>query len=424
MAPNSTVNRVFILPASFDALELLPRSLHKFADDARYLASSILRKTARGQADDYGYVPLKAEYLIQIISERKCKEIVESLLAAEAIHRTPYQVGVRSFAYRLDDRYQADPHIRLPIESKRLLRNLERHSAICREEATRRMKPVHHTLARLQNDLQIDGAESKAILTTLPAKSNRFDVQGVLIRDILDRRFRLSVGNYGRVANSITSLKREIRSALRSSGTPLAGVDISCAQPCLLSLLIRICQENVGSYIGTPWLPLLPPVAPCSSVALFAAVCLSGSLYAVLECRLRDAGYIWTRDEVKKRFLTDVLAKKKASTAGAEYPSAIENVFKAEFPGVWKFIRDVNEDGWEHARLIRLLQQLESWLVIEQVCVRFVQQYPGEFLISLHDAVYCRPEMLGALTDSFEQVFSELDFRPTLKVEGCIRHDR
>ena len=285
------------------------------------------------------------------------------------------------------------------------------------------MKPVHHTLATLQNDLQIDGAASKAILTTLPVESNPFDIQGILVQDILDRRFRLSVGTYGRVANSITSMKREIRSALRCAGMPLAGVDISCAQPCLLSLLIRFCRKNVGSYIGTRWLP--PVALPCclvpccSSVAVFETACLSGELFGILGMRLRDAGYDWTRKEVKKRFLCDVLAKKKASTAGAEYPSPIEDIFKAEFPGVWKFIRAVNEDGWEHARLIRLLQQLEAWLVIEQVCGRFVQRYPGEFVITIHDAAYCRPEMLGALTESFEDAFSMLDFRPNLKVEGA-----
>ncbi len=252
--------------------------------------------------------------------------------------------------------------------------NLESHAEFCREEANRRMRPIHHTLATLQNDLQIDGAESKAILHTLPAESNPFDVQGVLIQDVLDRRFRLTVGNYGRVANSITSMKREIRSALRCAGMPLSGVDISCAQPCLLYLLICFCQKNVPSYIAAPWLPLLPPVVPCSSLALFGAACLSGELFGILGMRLRDAGIDWSRDTVKKRFLADVLAKKKANAAGAEYSSAIENIFRAEFPGVWRFIKSVNQD--DHARLIRILQQLESWLVIEQVCGRFVQRHP------------------------------------------------
>lgn len=255
--------RQFVLPATFDPMELLPKSLHRYADDARYLASTIIRKSARGQADAGGYVPLKAEFLRNVISERRGRDVIQSLLNAEGIHRRPYQVGVRSFAYRLDDRFKADKHIRRPIENKRLLKNLERHAAICRVEAGARMKPVHHELARLQKSLQIDGTESKAVLTMLPPESNPFDIQGVLVQDIVDRRFRLSVGGYGRVANSITSLKRELRSALRCAGQPIAGVDISCAQPCLLCLLIRVCRQNVTSYIGTHWLPLSAlPVVP------------------------------------------------------------------------------------------------------------------------------------------------------------------
>ena len=418
MNNDSPVNHVFILPQSFDPLALLPKSLHKFADDARYVASTVLRKTARGQADDHGYVTLKAEYLRKVISERRGRDVIESLLTAKGVHRKPYQVGVKSFSYRLDDRFRADPHIRRPIECRRLLRKLEHHAAICRQEADQRMQPVHRTLASLQQQLQIDGTESKAILTTLPVKSNPFDIQGVLVRDIIERRFRLSVGNYGRVANSITSMKKEIRWALRCAGQPLAGVDISCAQPCLLSLLVRMCSENVTSYNGCPVaLPVVRPVC-CPSVALFASCCLSGELFGLLGLRLRDAGVVWTREQVKKRFLADVLAKRKASSRGAEYPSPIEDVFRAEFPGVWQFIREVNQQGWEHARLIRLLQQLESWLVIDQVCSRFVRRYPGEFVITIHDAAYVRPIMLGALVGVFDEVFELLKFRPTLKVDS------
>ena len=420
--PETGHDRFLVIPASFDPLELLPKPLHKFSDDARYLASTILRETAKGQGDEHGYVPLRAEYLRNVISERRGRDVIQSLLGAEALYRKPYQVGVTSFQYRLGDRYQADPHIRLPIESKRLLRKLEQHSARCQEEADRRMKPIHHVLASLQHGLEIDAAESKVILSTLPSQSNPYDIQGILVRDILDRHFRLSVGSFGRVANSITSMKRELRTALRCGGVQLAGVDISCAQPCLLSLLIRFCQKMSHHRLLAFWLPpvALPPVpvACCSSVARFADACLSGELFGLLGQRLHDAGVIWTRDEVKKRFLCDVLAKKKASTAGAEYPSAIEDVFKAEFPGVWRFIRDVNSDGYEHANLIRLLQQMEAWLVVEQVCGRFVQRHPGEFVITIHDAAYVRPKMLGALVDTFEDVFKELDFRPQLKVEG------
>ena len=174
------------------------------------------------------------------------------------------------------------------------------------------MKPIHVTLASLQHGLEIDAMESKAVLTALPSESNPFDVQGIMVQDIIDRRFRLSVGDYGRVANSITSLKRELRTALRCGGVQLAGVDIACAQPSLLSLCIRLRPKMSHHRLIPPWLPLLPPVLSCCSLVLFSDACLSGELYGFLGTRLRDAGCDWNRDVVKKRFLTDVIAKKGA----------------------------------------------------------------------------------------------------------------
>ena len=74
-----------------------------------------------------------------------------------------------------------------------------------------------------------------------------------------------------------------------------------------------------------------------------------------------------------------------------------------------------HRDGWEHWRLIRILQRLESWLVIEQVCARFADQHPREFIITLHDAVYVRPTALDMLTTSFHNVFRMLQFHMSLK---------
>jgi hypothetical protein len=38
-------------------------------------------------------------------------------------------------------------------------------------------------------------------------------------------------------------------------------------------------------------------------------------------------------------------------------------------------------------------------------------------VVTLHDAAYVRRDNLGMLVEVFEQVFTELDFRMTLKVE-------
>jgi len=423
----------FVLPASFDAEALLPWKLRRYGDDARYFASTIIRKTARRQADRNGYVALRAEHLRQVMSFRHYRDVIEALLSVCAVHRTPYQVGFRPFGYRLDEEYRGQAHVRRKIECPRLLRRLTQFFASAKLRGQARMLPVHHALARQQHKLRIDGDLAREIIARLPAESNPFDVQGILVADIEQRRFRLSVGKYGRVANSITSMKREVRSALRYKSQPLAGVDIACAQPSLLALLMREIGsqqggKNVTSYNALLRRPcrlllpacLLPPAVPVPAavaVASFADICKAGELFAVLNNRLLFLGFSFGRAEIKRKFLSDVLAKRKANTTGAEYPSPVEDAFREEFPEVWRFIRGVNRDGWEHWRLIRLLQRLESWLVIETVCERFTTQYPKEFVITLHDAVYVRPAAIEKVVETFTSVFDDLDFHMTLKHE-------
>jgi len=69
-----------------------------------------------------------------------------------------------------------------------------------------------------------------------------------------------------------------------------------------------------------------------------------------------------SREQLKRRILTDVIAKRKANARGAEYPSAVEDYFLRHFPSVYHFIRVINHDGWQHENLIRLLQREESRL--------------------------------------------------------------
>jgi hypothetical protein len=89
-----------------------------------------------------------------------------------------------------------------------------------------------------------------------------------------------------------------------------------------------------------------------------------------------------TRDDLKKRFLADVVAKRKANRHGDEYRSNVEDTFRRLFPTVYQFIRDINRDGWEHATLIRRLQQEESKLVIETVAADLVVRHPEVFVLT------------------------------------------
>jgi hypothetical protein len=121
-------------------------------------------------------------------------------------------------------------------------------------------------------------------------------------------------------------------------------------------------------------------------------------------------------DDLKKRFLADVLAKRKANRYGDEYQSNVEDTFRRLFPSVYQFIRDINRDGWEHATLIRRLQQEESKLVIETVAADLVVRHPEVFVLTLHDAIFTTASGIPIVVGAFEAAFERIDFPMDLKV--------
>ena len=143
----------------------------------------------------------------------------------------------------------------------------------------------------------------------------------------------------------------------------------------------------------------------------------SGEFYDFMVAKLRTGSCPGlTRDEFKRRFLADVIAKRKANHRGSEYPSAVEDCFRKLFPSVYRFIRDINRDGWEHANLIRELQRQESKLVIETVAADLLTQRPGLFVLTLHDAIFTAPQGISAVVSAFDEAFRKIDYPMSLRV--------
>ena len=297
-------------------------------------------------------------------------------------------------------------------------------------ERDARMKPVHQALARQQHRLRIDGDAARETLASLPPECNPFDVQGILIGDIEQHEFHVNVGRYGRIANNITSLKRELRKSLHVNREQLGSVDLSCAQPALLGKIIADSnsktndrreqgsskadgskagtdgrreegrEQSKGKYDSRFW--------DNGDFGLYVELVTTGKFYGYMAEQLRGDGI--GRDEIKRRFLVDVLAKK------GRYPSVVENAFQRLFPSVHGFIRWTNRDGQEHANLIRELQRAESAFVIETVVDELVRHHPRMFVISLHDALYTTVGNVPKVEQAFRRAFDRTGFPMAVKV--------
>lgn len=410
----------FVLPESFEPGEFLTSpALHRRWDDARYFVGLILTKLARRDVDENGVVRLHARFLKDIMYQATYSDVIAALRQGGAVERFHYKVGERSFGFRLAARFVADKHVRVPATDSRLIGRLQTFHEQREAERLARMQPVHLALAKQQLRLQIHGHEARRTLESLPETCNPYDAQGILVADIERREFHCNIGLYGRMSNNITCLKRELRESLHVDGQRLGSVDLSCAQPALLGTIIRdwangertdtgtrasINDSSPGHRNGTEW----------DVWANYLSLVQSGRFYDFMAEQLRDSGI--GREEFKRRFLADVIAKRRANRHGAEYPSVVEDTFRRLFPSVYGFVRRVNQDGLEHANLIRLLQRAESHLVIEIVAADIVKRFPSVFCLTLHDCIFTTNEHLGKVEQAFHRAFDQTGFRMQFKV--------
>lgn len=421
----------FVLPESFRPAEFL-RSPELCMDDARYFMNLVLLKLAHKQVDSLGFVRLKAEYLRNVMHQKHYAAVIEALVDGGAVRRAPYTVGRRSFGYILAERFVRDKHVRVPVKDIGLIRRLEVFHLRVEGKRRRRMKTVHEELKERQRQLRIHGDRAREIIASLPPRSNPFDVQGILVAAIERGDYHFNVGPYGRVTNAITSMKREVRQTLHVDGEGLTGVDLSCCQPALIARVMsggdRQEQDIVGhttpqeaqqeQTIGEPTsiydATIVPPKR--GDFELYRELVQTGKLYDYMLGQINQRGITLSREQLKQRFLANVIAKKKANEYGAEYPSAIEDAFSEMFPTVYRFIRRVNCDGWHHENLIRELQRQESLLVIETVCDDLVRRHPDMFLITLHDSILTIPGDVGRVEQAFHDAFETTGFPMKLKI--------
>jgi hypothetical protein len=365
-----------------------------------------------------------AKYLRKIMHKHDYNKVVDALLAGGAVERVAYHNGDCPFGYRLGDRFLQDKHVRIAAQDPRLIGRLHLFHQQAECERLERMKPVHFALERLQKQLDIDGDLAREIIASLPPSSNPWDIQGVLVRDIESQDYHLNVGRYGRVSNNISSMKREVRSALRHGKEQLKHVDIKCCQPALIGKVIKETkqqehkrgQQEKASIYDAP-----PQPSDSGDFVKYCELNQNGEFYDFLPSQLKPGeGPKITRDQLKKRFLTDVIAKRKANAHGAEYPSFVEDGIRSVFPTVYQFIRQFNKNGWEHENLIRRLQQEESKLVIETVAADLVMRHPKVFFLTLHDAIFTTERYIPLVVNAFEAAFDRTGYPMSLKVESLL----
>ena len=404
--PKPTSNRIgFFQPASFDPSPFGFRH----ADGARYTLGLILRKSA---TSDDGYARLHAQHLRDILGSRYATQILKPLIGSGVIGRKPFdRRRKQSFGYHVSTDF-ADDAIRWTGATNPTIRdNLRAHYRRKAEVEKTTWQPIHYTLREMQRHLRIDYDAAMAEVESLEPEVRLG--QRLLVEQIHQRRMRFSVCAQGRVHNSITSKKRCLRRHLRSNEEHLTGTDIVNSQPALLATTLRGTQGTGPGSLPYTLRTLLARKGGerewSKSTQRYIELAESGRWYEELV-----DGTGLSRDECKAQFLVDVLAKKgRYQRRAAEGTRSVESYVCDAYPELLSVIRTVNSD--DHGNLIRLLQRVESHVVIHTVAASLADEHPSVPVFTLHDAIFIQRSRSKLVEDAFADACERLGI--SLKTE-------
>lgn len=191
-------------------------------------------------------------------------------------------------------------------------------------------------------------------------------------------------------------MARKLRPFASYKGKPLWMADVSCCQPCLLSLLYEGDSDEKQRYIQ---------------------VVKNSTFYSFLNERLSEP-YDLSDEDTKRLFKQEVFHR---IFYGSNWAKANElyQIFESEFPILVGLVRNAK---WHHHRDLPVrLQTIEADFVINEVAAELASLHADEdfCLITVHDCLITTEEFIDECATQLRLAFKKrLGFEPTVKVKA------
>ncbi len=94
----------------------------------------------------------------------------------------------------------------------------------------------------------------------------------------------------------------------------------------------------------------------------------------------------------------------------------LRDLFAGDFPTVYQVINDLKRK--DYRQLAYLLQAHESKLMIDIICRRILEEWPGTFVGTIHDSILTTPEKAVEVRAIMVREFHKFGLRPTIRTEA------
>lgn len=370
-------------------LDLQAATRPEWSAYAAWVVSSVVfRKFIDRDADEMTFVPLASKYIDEHVPAKVRRPLLDDLLAAGVLEcdetfffsRSSDYVPGKCLCFRLGPNYRGSKVTSRPITHPELLRKV---AAAKMKERKKIVDPIHLALREWHDRVEV----------TAEAPRDEHPLLDTMIRG--ERRF--TVCRQGRVHTNVANLPAQYRQFLRLAGRELDSVDISTSQPLLLAVLLtskglrrRKSQGKGEKKRGEDRSAIFSHYSN-PSVSVFLQDCLGGCVYDRIAA---ETGY--SRDEVKPLFLAVIYGHPE------HMDTKVGRAIRALYPGVFAAIVEMNYQIG-HGGLPRLMQRLESGVMIGRVAGRLVREDPAMPILTVHDSILVPTEYVESVRRVIEE---------------------
>lgn len=450
------------VPETFDP-EVLPADLRPHADSARYFLHRIIWGQVMKKRTIDNFVPLKFDYLREVIPDRILVSLKKALTAEEVIECDGHYIeGRKSLGYRLGPCYRDARIIRVAVSDEVTAKKIR---AVRRAKYKKVRLDVHRWLRSQFKRLEVE----LPLALSLLSGHRRFELVKIPVEQIADNESEFSVCRYGRVHSSLTRCSSRIRPALHVSGERLVMLDVANSQPLFLSLLVinfrkqgnktfayvtfaktsinqyreidKIIEETIASFnsiqetltasvISTAYTTRTASSKeeqPLTGQGIEATGALPRDISVIRDFLTQDEQHFVTlceqgklyrtlRNEMEERELPLLHWVKTEMFEVLFGPnrlkSRLKDIFDDMYPGVAEVIRVHKRK--DYAFLPRLLQNIEANFVINGVCRRLMVEMPDAPVYTIHDSILTTRPFVEPIRQIMVEEFARLGLTPTL----------
>jgi hypothetical protein len=362
-----------------------------------FVSAVVFHRFTHREADEMTFVPMDTQFIEKHIPAKVRRLLLDDLLNAGVVECDgKYWFGNgpgKCYCYRIGEAYRDSPIRPSYITHRILLKKINKYRQHQRDTLK---DPVHRTLRDWHDRVEVLPYAPYGVHPSL-------DV-------MIDGQRRFDPCEQGRLHTNVSNLQRQFRRYLRLDGRELMSVDISTSQPLLLALLLRNRREIEGKGEGIEGgkrdTVLYSHSCP-SSITSFLHDCRTGIVYDRI-VELTD----YNRDDVKQKFLAVIYGRVE------HMDTLVGQAVRQLYPAVYNAVQSINL-SMGHGALPRLMQRMESDVMIQRVAGRLLRKRPGMPILTCHDAIIVPPEFVPVVKDTIREEWqAEFGVVPSLNVSS------